>query len=291
MKTKRTKINDYFPVHNDTLSSRETQHEQQSLDNMDNEEELSGITLNPLGDIQDGYTIPSPCSPKLKNSTVELPRVELQSTILVDIDNNPFLEESDAILSIDVIPCDLTFKDKDTANDFFIGETNVSLLFRNYQNQSLELARTKGLFVESNVHEILSLSSILMLTPNSHSNTMINLFGSPLLDQEFMPVQQIELDPKCGSVFREAIKTAMKNSCEDAINLLHGQLANEKILRENAGCTILDCLRTLPMSTIRSDHSEMTHITNYLDRIMRGFFDDPNQHIVQWPNTALKYGQ
>ncbi|RHZ82782.1 hypothetical protein Glove_103g49 [Diversispora epigaea] len=67
-----------------------------------------------------------------------------------------------------------------------------------------------------------------------------------------------------------------------------GQLATEKILRENAGYTILDCLRTLPMSTIRSDHSEITHITNYLDRIMRGFFDDPNQHIVQWPNTALE---
>jgi len=120
---------------------------------------------------------------------------------------------------------------------------------------------------------------------------MINLFGTPLLDkihEEFMPKQQIELDLNCESTFRKAIKMAMKNSCKDATNWLLGQLANEEILRENAGHTILDCLRTLPMSTIRNDHGEMTHITNYLDRIMRGFFDDPNQHIVKWPNTALE---
>ncbi|CAG8834761.1 5116_t:CDS:2, partial [Gigaspora margarita] len=105
------------------------------------------------------------------------------------------------------------------------------------EDREKELAKTNGLFVESNVHEILSLSSILLLTPNSHSNIMINIFGSPLLDQihqEFMPAQQIVLDPKCESTFRKVIKMAMKNSCEDAINWLYGQLANENIFRENA---------------------------------------------------------
>ncbi|PKB95616.1 hypothetical protein RhiirA5_436384, partial [Rhizophagus irregularis] len=292
-KTKRTKIEHFFPVRNNI------QPDQRSFDNVNNDEELSGITLVPPDDnsnIQeqyhqlDGYVTPSPRSPML-NSTVELPRVKPKSTILVDIDNNPFIEKSDTILSIDDIPCDLTFENEVTTNDILIGETNVSLLFRNYQNKSLELARTKGLFVETNVHEILSLSSILLLTTNSHSNVMIDLFGSPSLDQihqEFMPEQQIELDPKCESTFRKAIKMAMKQSCEDATNWFYGQLANENNLRENAGCTISDCLRTLPMSTIKNDHSETTHITNYLDRIMRGFFDDPNRHIVQWPNTALE---
>ncbi|RHZ67208.1 hypothetical protein Glove_302g51 [Diversispora epigaea] len=277
--TKRKKIDDYFsPVY-------ETQHDQaqqpceNEKNNKNNEE--PPVTGSPDDILKqyhqsDGYTTPSSYSPIL------------QSPIL-DFDNNPFLEDS--IISIDDVPNELTFEYRDQINEFFLGETNVSLLFNNYQNQSLELAKTNGLFVESNVHEILSLSSILLLTPNSHSNIMINIFSSPLLDQihqEFMPMQQIVLDPKCESTFRKVIKMAMKNSCEDATNWLCGQLANEKILRENAGYTILDCLRTLPMSTIRSDHSEITHITNYLDRIMRGFFDDPNQHIVQWPNTALE---
>ncbi|PKC55724.1 hypothetical protein RhiirA1_502647 [Rhizophagus irregularis] len=282
----KTKIEHYFP--------------RRPSYNVNNNEELSGTTLVPddISNIQeqylqsDGCVTPSPCSQMSKNSTVELPRVEPKSAILVDIDNNPFfIEESDDILAIDDILCDLTFENEASTNDVFLEENNISLLFRNYQNQSLEIARNKGLFVETNVHEILSLSSILLLTTNSHSNGMISLFGSPLLDkihQEFMPKQQIELDPKCESIIRKAIKMAMKESCEDATNWFYGQLINENNLRENAGCIISDCLRTLPMSNIRSDHSETTHITNYLDRIMRGFFDDPNRHIVEWPNTALE---
>jgi hypothetical protein len=42
MKTKRTKIEHYFPVRNDIY---EIQHEQRSFDNVD-DEELSGITLD-----------------------------------------------------------------------------------------------------------------------------------------------------------------------------------------------------------------------------------------------------
>jgi len=161
-----------------------------------------------------------------KNSTVELPWVtERQNNIHVDIDNNSFLEESDFILSIDDIPHGLTFKDENSVDDFYMGDINVSSLFRNYQNQSLKLARDKGLFVESNVHEILSLSSILMLSPNSHSTLMIDFFGSPLLDQihqELIPTQQ-KLEPEFESKFSAEIKKANKNSRDDAIDWLSTQ--------------------------------------------------------------------
>lgn len=132
---------------------------------MNNNEELSGTTLVPddISNIQeqylqsDGCVTPSPYSQMSKNSTVELPRVEPKSAILVDIDNNPFfIEESDDTLAIDDILCDLTFKNEVSTNDVFLEENNISLLFRNYQNQSLEIARNKGLFVETNVHEILT---------------------------------------------------------------------------------------------------------------------------------------
>ncbi|CAG8635767.1 1370_t:CDS:2 [Ambispora gerdemannii] len=191
-----------------------------------------------------GYDTPSPRSPALNNSPVEPP-------MLINNIDNPFFEEDDHIIAIDDIPCELSFEHGDSASDFFLGETNVSQL-------------SGSLFVESNVHEILSLS-ILMLAPNSHSNLMIDLFGSPLLDlihQELMPTQQIVLDPKCESTFREAIKMATKSRVMMPRNVAHVENKNE--------------------------HSETTHITNYLDRIMRGFFDNPNQHIVPWPNTALE---
>ncbi|RIA84851.1 hypothetical protein C1645_742008 [Glomus cerebriforme] len=233
----------------------------------------------------DGYTTPSPLSPTLRNSPVELPKLT----------DNPFLEEEedeeDDIIAINDIPCELSFEYEESDNDFFLGKTNVSQLFRKYQNESIRIAKNGGLLVESHVQEILSLSSILMLTPNSHSTTMIDLFGSPLLDQihrKLMPIQQIVLEPKCELTFRKAIKMATNKSCDDATNWLCMQLANEKTLRDSSGFVILDCLRTLPMLKIRSEHSETTHITNYLDRIMRGFFNNPNQHVVQWPNTALE---
>ncbi|CAG8739073.1 30545_t:CDS:2 [Racocetra persica] len=303
--TKRTKINEHFSP----VCETKNDHVQRPCDNI-----LPGDIQRPCdentppGDTQksnghttsspcrksdryatpspyikpDGSTTPSSCSPTLGSSTVEIS--------LFDYISNPFLEEN-SIISIDDVPQELTFEHDNINNDLFLGEINVSQLFSNYQSRSLELAKTKGLFVESNVHEILSLSSIFLLTQNSHSDIMINMFGSPLLDQiyqEFMPTQQATLDPQCELIFREAIKMAMKNSCEHAVNWLYGKLARENVLRENAGSTILDCLRTLPTLNIRSDHSEMTHITNYLDRIMKGFFDDPNRHIVQWSNTALE---
>ncbi|CAG8595839.1 1300_t:CDS:1, partial [Ambispora gerdemannii] len=36
-----------------------------------------------------------------------------------------------------------------------------------------------------------------------------------------------------------------------------------------------------------NEHSEITHYTNFLDRIMKGQFDNPDKHVVRWPNTAL----
>ncbi|CAJ0886355.1 14527_t:CDS:2, partial [Entrophospora sp. SA101] len=46
-------------------------------------------------------------------------------------------------------------------------------------------------------------------------------------------------------------------------------------------------MRNVNMKLIRNRRSEITHYTNLLDCIMKGLFDDPDKHIVQWPNTAL----
>ncbi|CAG8585652.1 5726_t:CDS:2 [Acaulospora morrowiae] len=175
---------------------------------------------------QDGHTTPSPRSPKLGN---------LPKESLID---NPFLEEEDDIIAINDVPDELYFVDGNLADDFKIGEDNVSQLFRQYQNESIRIAKTECLLVESNVHEILSLSSIFLLTPNSHSKIMINIFGSPLLDeihQQFIPTQQTELDSGCESKFREAIKRATKESCGSATKWLLTELANNQTLDENLG--------------------------------------------------------
>ena len=59
----------------------------------------------------------------------------------------------------------------DPADDHKIEETNVSHLFRKYQNNSINITKTEGLFIESNVHEMLSLSSSLKLQRSSDHHT------------------------------------------------------------------------------------------------------------------------
>ncbi|RIB06488.1 hypothetical protein C2G38_1938108, partial [Gigaspora rosea] len=51
---------------------------------------------------------------------------------------------------------------------------------------------------------------------------------------------------------------------------------------------ILEGLRSLPNLKLKSQPSEMSLITNYLDYIMKGLFHEPDKHRVEWPNTGLK---
>ncbi|KAF0488280.1 hypothetical protein F8M41_022367 [Gigaspora margarita] len=73
------------------------------------------------------------------------------------------LSEEENPIIINDIPYDLSFENEDSADYLHVGEINVAIIFRNYQNQLLNIARDKGLFVESNIQKILSLSSVLLL--------------------------------------------------------------------------------------------------------------------------------
>lgn len=169
-------------------------------------------------------------------------------------------EDDDGVIIINDVD-ELCFKDGDPENDLKIGYNNVSQLFRKYQNESAKIAKTEGLFIESNVHEILSLSSIFLLAPGSHSNMMIDIFSSPLLNkihQQFVPVQQIELSSECETKFRKVIKHATKESRHKAIKLLVTELSNDETLGENLGFVILKGLELLPSDKVRNGPSEIT---------------------------------
>ncbi|CAG8445501.1 15019_t:CDS:10 [Funneliformis caledonium] len=203
---------------------------------------------------EDEYTSPTLISPKLHSLPMDNPSM-----------GNPFIEEGvqDYPIIINDIPDELSFEDEDSIDDLKIREINVSRLFRQYQNQSIKIAKTGGLFVESNVHEILSLSSILLLNPGSHSKTMIDIFSTSLLDdiyQQANPPQQIELNT---------------------------ELTNDQMLNENLGSMFLECLKKLPTTKIKNEPSETTLITNYLDHIMREMLHDPDKHFVEWPNAEI----
>ncbi|CAG8570445.1 6282_t:CDS:2, partial [Acaulospora morrowiae] len=198
------------------------------------------------------------------------------------------IEKDDDSLIVDDVG-DIYFERNEHTYDYKIRNINVSQLFRQYQNESVKISKNGGLTVESNVHEILSLSSIFLLTPGSHSKTMITIFGSQLLDEihrRIIPIQCATLNLECELKFRESIKKA-KKSRDDAMDWFLKELTDDQLLKENLGYVILKGLETLPSEEIRNEPSEITLITNYLDYIMKGAFHHPDKHIVQWPNTAL----
>ncbi|RHZ81429.1 hypothetical protein Glove_120g46 [Diversispora epigaea] len=227
----------------------------------------------------DDYTSPLPCN--IVPGGISL----TDNQFIEQIEND---EEDEDILIIDDVN-NLCFEINEYSYDYKIENTNVSQLFRQYQNESVKISKNGGLTVESNVHEILSLSSIFLLIPGSHSTTMITMFGSQLLDkihQQIIPTQSVTLNSECELKFREAIKKA-KKSRDCAMDWFLKELTDDKLLRENLGYVILNGLETLPSEKIRNESSEITLITNYLDYIMKGTFHHPDKHIVQWPNTAL----
>ncbi|CAG8688795.1 9691_t:CDS:2, partial [Funneliformis caledonium] len=201
---------------------------------------------------QCGYTIPSPGCQSLHPLPMD--------NSFSEKENEDEDENEDGVIIINDID-ELCFKDGDPENDLKIGDNNVSQLFRKYQNESAKIAKTEGLFAESNVHEILSLSSIFLLAP--------------------------ELSSEYETKFRKVVKQATKESRHKAIKLLVTELSNDETLGENLGFVILKGLEMLLSGKVRNEPSEITFITNYLDYIMKGTFHDADKHIVQWPNTAL----
>ncbi|CAJ0636613.1 10310_t:CDS:2 [Entrophospora sp. SA101] len=140
-----------------------------------------------------------------------------------------------------------------------INGINIKTLLETYRDVSLKIGKEKQLLVESNTYEILSLSYILLLIPNSYSKTIIRSFGITLLEelhlQQTSMLPKIVLADKPVYIFRKAIEMG-KNDSRDNIAYF-------------------------------KNPSEITLITNNLDRIMKGLFHDPDKTLVQWPNTEL----
>ncbi|CAG8459742.1 7649_t:CDS:2 [Paraglomus occultum] len=211
----------------------------------------------------DGYMTPTPCS-------IEDPFAEGEEVIITDVSSH--------------IPS------SSSEFDMHINDVNISARFRKYVDGAVSLAKTKGLYVEMNTHEILSLSSILVLIPNSYPAKMVEYFGLDLLEaihRECMPRLSLQLDIEIENVYRRVVKTCLNDSREKGIKLLSTNIAQKDELIDNFGFLILDLIRTLPYEKIRNEPSELTLITNYLDRIMKSAFHMPDKHIVRWPNTAL----
>ncbi|CAG8768546.1 18483_t:CDS:2, partial [Gigaspora margarita] len=214
------------------------------------------------GSEHDGFISPTPCLPK-----------------------DPFADENVIITNV---PSCIPSLSSDL--DVSLNNVNISAKFRQYINEAVSHANDKGLYVETNTHEILSLSSILVLIPNSYSTKMVEEFSLDVLEsihRKYTPTLSLQLDIEIENLYRKVIKTCLNDSRDNGIKLLCTDIIQKGELIDNFGFLILDLIRTLPFDKIRNEPSELTLITNYLDYIMKNVFHAPDKHIVRWPNTAL----
>ncbi|CAG8716275.1 36402_t:CDS:2, partial [Racocetra persica] len=83
--------------------------------------------------------------------------------------------------------------------DIFLDNINISAKFKQYINKAISYTNDKGLYVETNTHEILSLSSILVLILNSYPTKMVEAFSLDVpesIHRRYMPKLSLQLDIK-----------------------------------------------------------------------------------------------
>lgn len=77
----------------------------------------------------------------------------------------------------------------------------------------------------------------------------------------------ITLDMEIESIYKIAVKTYLRDSRGSAIDFLCKNIANRSELRDDFGFIMIDLIRSLPFDKIRNEPSELTLITNFLNRI------------------------
>ncbi|RGB42693.1 hypothetical protein C1646_682536 [Rhizophagus diaphanus] len=153
----------------------------------------------------------------------------------------------DSLIDENIVITDVPPREPSSSSvlDVFLNDVNISAKFRRYINEAVTYANTK---VEMNTHEILSLSSILVLIPNSYSTKMVEAFGLDVLEsihKEYTPKLSLQLDIEIENVYRNVVKACLNGSRDNGIKLLCTNIIQKNELMSNFGFLILDLIRSL----------------------------------------------
>ncbi|CAG8756231.1 8222_t:CDS:2, partial [Ambispora leptoticha] len=125
-----------------------------------------------------------------------------QESLFLDDDQEFFLDDSVAL------------DENDDGNPYMFQDKNISALFTSYRLNAQQMARESGLSIETNYHEILSLSHILLLQADNFSDLQIEQFsGDTLVDfRKHMRNTYIiknKVTQSVKAIFRECIEIAL----------------------------------------------------------------------------------
>ncbi|KAI9101858.1 hypothetical protein DFS34DRAFT_647642 [Phlyctochytrium arcticum] len=135
--------------------------------------------------------------------------------------------EETPIRILDLLDIPKNFNLWEPASFLLQNGVNVAKKFYNYQRCALALARQKSLCLETNVHEILALSSVLLITPQQHSPLLLKHIVIKELDQvmelakEFAGFTPYEMPDELEVFLRRVSKMARgpKSKKEIRVNL------------------------------------------------------------------------
>lgn len=103
--------------------------------------------------------------------------------------------------------------DSDGFDNVYVNpEINISSLFASYRENACQIARVSGLSIETDYHEILSLSHILLLQADNFSDLQIQKFSRDTLKQLQKNMRnsyavKTKVPPKVKALFRKYIET------------------------------------------------------------------------------------
>ncbi|KAG9298147.1 hypothetical protein G9A89_002584 [Geosiphon pyriformis] len=199
--------------------------------------------------------------------------------------NCPIIINDIVELQLGSLPCE--------KSRWIINNLDISKKWHIFKGESLKLAKDNGLFFESHVQQILSLSHILLLKPKQHCPLMVKIFSAELLDTMHKDVMQRLT--KCKTEFNAEVflKIIPIVKC----------LQREEITRKNAvlklqmlatdcaygECAILQAIENIiqrvPTITLKSPIGEVELCTAYIDPVLSPIFGDPDRGVfLRWSN-------
>ncbi|KAI9473388.1 MAG: hypothetical protein EXX96DRAFT_541095 [Benjaminiella poitrasii] len=177
--------------------------------------------------------------------------------------------------------------------DNFILENgfNISLNFRQFNVESIKKSEESGFYVDGDLHQILSLSHVLLLKANEHDVSVVNRFGLKNLNTLHKTLLEKHVDKESVmetstfnsiiSVLRGLNNNSERRSVKERINDIAKFASNKdyKIID-----ILINCLNKLPnQERLEDDIREAELIGIFLDPILNPIFHDPeNNRLFRW---------
>ncbi|KAF7732365.1 hypothetical protein EC973_005261 [Apophysomyces ossiformis] len=197
-------------------------------------------------------------------------------------------EEEDLTL----ISTDITIPTQD--DRYVVNNVDISMLFYNFQLYVKNLVNNKRLFMESHVHHILAMSSVLLIKPKCINDDLKMFIDDKTTKclvnavKEKLGVEKKEFNVDLMHKMIKTINDVRKGKLDRMEGVMKLYTMKPSATKEEAKIivSIANMLTKLPEDTLMEDTKELELITRYIDPALHPLFDDLGNGIMfRWTST------